>query len=65
MTTLPRKSWNLVRPFSPSGKVIENSQGHGKSWKMMKAGIFFLKKNAPEAAGSQEQLMKCVGQTVL
>jgi len=24
-------------------KVMENSQGHGKSWKMMMSGIFFVK----------------------
>jgi len=27
------KSWNLGRPFFQAWKVMENSKGHGKSWK--------------------------------
>jgi len=49
VTTLPGKSWNLVRPFSRPGK----------SWKTAKVmesrGVM---ETEAEAAGSQEQLMK-------
>jgi len=38
VTTLPGKSWNLVRPFSRPGKSWKTDkvmESYGKSWKMM------------------------------